>query len=1156
MAPLLDVDHLIVYVFLLATLAVGMWAGRGIKDIREYAVGNRMYGISVLVFTYLATNLSGTVLLNNSGLVFSDGIIPIFAFFGFCISEMTCALFVAHKIIRFRTCYTMGDLMETLYGKYSGIITGVLGVLQAVTLTGMELVALGITCESLLGIKAVWGIVVGGLILAAYSAHGGIKSVVTTDVMQFLTLIVSVPIIAYMAVTHAGGIHAVFAQVPVEKLSVISHEKFYFYLACFISWGIFPSGLIDPAIIQRMLMGRSAKELRNQFFITAVVNPSVNIIIMLIGLAGLLIYPHIKANDVVPRIINDILPIGIKGFTIAGLIALIMSTADSYLHIAGLSLVHDVIRPLYGSRKKAFIEKEYQWAQKATLLLGIGAIVIGLRATSMFELFLNALALTGPLLMFPLLSGVMGLKPSQRAFYIAAVITILVWIAVAMWLPKPYKHLSLPISIIANGIAFFGAHYILNTGFKVLKSSQDGESICHWPEQPLSRSTFSTYIPTLKNIARYSRGRVEKYGAPYILAGIFCCFNLIAPYFLWQSPNDYEDGLLNVRFVGATLCGLLIIKDKWTQGFHLYMPFFFHFTLLYCLPFSSTVMLLATQGDMAWLINLALSILMLMVLVDYLSVVLLSALGILVGLLFYTYFWTPTIHLSFTVISSSLILYQCTVGVFIILLFARRRQRSFDALVTQREQLVQDNQESQKELFSTTEAQMRFINILKKAGIEKLGNVAHLSKQLLERSRQEGSKGDLTKLAQQLTDQLTPMALHMDRFVHRTTGFLLLDRVEELLLENFLQIVQQALHTKKYKPKIAVHTLQKQLQCDVEKMKKVMLNGFDFMHLVAEKEVPWLLAIEDTQLGYPVDSVSPDHVKKVNALRFVITTASTSPKLETRYMAQIGEVITKNPEASTDMPLLANERIVKAHYGYSSTISREGALTLIYVIPVNLREVRSKDMDSPQMNLGAEWPRADDTYPGAQEQEQAFLQAVRERSSADLALVKKAINLIKDYHGPIMRKSGEPFYLHPIAVAQIVLDYNTEEATVLGALLHDTVEDTSLTLEQIELLFNKEVRDVVNGVTHMESHKETLYKVQLSHPENIHRLSGAEDKRVLYVKLADRLHNMRTIQEKPYESQRRTSEETLLFFVSLAKYLGLSEAAEELRNMSFDILGK
>jgi len=206
------------------------------------------------------------------------------------------------------------------------------------------------------------------------------------------------------------------------------------------------------------------------------------------------------------------------------------------------------------------------------------------------------------------------------------------------------------------------------------------------------------------------------------------------------------------------------------------------------------------------------------------------------------------------------------------------------------------------------------------------------------------------------------------------------------------------------------------------------------------------------------------------------------------------------------------------------------------------------------VQLGASWPRADDTYPGAKEQ--ALLQAVKERTDAELSLVEKALHLIKDYHGPVMRKSGEPFYLHPLAVAQIVLDYNTDEATVFGALLHDTVEDTPLTLEQVELLFNKEVRNLVEGVTHMESNQETLYQVLLSHPENIHRLLGSEDPRVLYVKLADRMHNLRTIQAKPYESQRRTAEETLLFFVPLAKYLGLMEAAEELKNLSFEVLGK
>ena len=110
-----------------------------------------------------------------------------------------------------------------------------------------------------------------------------------------------------------------------------------------------------------------------------------------------------------------------------------------------------------------------------------------------------------------------------------------------------------------------------------------------------------------------------------------------------------------------------------------------------------------------------------------------------------------------------------------------------------------------------------------------------------------------------------------------------------------------------------------------------------------------------------------------------------------------------------------------------------------------------------------------------------------------------------------------------------MLDYNQDEATVLGALIHDTVEDTSLTLEQVELLFNRAVRSIVDGVTHLDSQKSTFYKVQLSSHQNIRKLLEVEDQRVLYVQLADRLHNMRMIQYKPYVSQRRTSEDISLF---------------------------
>ena len=138
------------------------------------------------------------------------------------------------------------------------------------------------------------------------------------------------------------------------------------------------------------------------------------------------------------------------------------------------------------------------------------------------------------------------------------------------------------------------------------------------------------------------------------------------------------------------------------------------------------------------------------------------------------------------------------------------------------------------------------------------------------------------------------------------------------------------------------------------------------MRAVAGAEAFILIGLEDTQLGYPISAVKPNYTKKIAALRFTLTTASMLPGLEVCYLAQMHTDTSPMPETSTDLPLVANERIAKAHYGYNSIRSTDKALTQVYVIPVQLREVRPKDMDLPAMELGAEITRSNDRYPGAQ----------------------------------------------------------------------------------------------------------------------------------------------------------------------------------------------
>ena len=158
-------------------------------------------------------------------------------------------------------------------------------------------------------------------------------------------------------------------------------------------------------------------------------------------------------------------------------------------------------------------------------------------------------------------------------------------------------------------------------------------------------------------------------------------------------------------------------------------------------------------------------------------------------------------------------------------------------------------------------------------------------------------------------------------------------------------------------------------------------------------------------------------------------------------------------------------------------------------------------------------------------------------------------------HGSQKRASGDPYFSHPIEVAAILTDMKLDAASIITALLHDTVEDTDATLDDIGCLFGDEIKKLVDGVTKLN--RIELQNAQSKQAENFRKLILAisEDIRVLLVKLADRLHNMRTLHyiNKP-EKQRRISMETLEIYVPLAERIGVSKFKEELEDLSFKFL--
>jgi len=182
-----------------------------------------------------------------------------------------------------------------------------------------------------------------------------------------------------------------------------------------------------------------------------------------------------------------------------------------------------------------------------------------------------------------------------------------------------------------------------------------------------------------------------------------------------------------------------------------------------------------------------------------------------------------------------------------------------------------------------------------------------------------------------------------------------------------------------------------------------------------------------------------------------------------------------------------------------------------------------------------------------------ILGAVRETSSFGTALIEKAYEFSKHAHKDHVRYSGEPYFIHPSAVAKILAELGMDPPTIAAGLLHDAIEDARATSEEVEKEFGKEILFLVEGVTKLGKHK---YRGAERHAESLRRLlvATSEDVRVLIIKLADRYHNMQTISHVPQEKRTRIALETLEIYAPLANRLGMGRMKKELEDLSFPVV--
>ena len=174
----------------------------------------------------------------------------------------------------------------------------------------------------------------------------------------------------------------------------------------------------------------------------------------------------------------------------------------------------------------------------------------------------------------------------------------------------------------------------------------------------------------------------------------------------------------------------------------------------------------------------------------------------------------------------------------------------------------------------------------------------------------------------------------------------------------------------------------------------------------------------------------------------------------------------------------------------------------------------------------------------------AKLKSLDTTNVLDFNLINKAIYFAKKYHDGQLRKSGEPFYTHPLEVAYMISDYNLKTDVITASILHDIIEDTEVTVRMIQNTFGQRIAEMVDRLT-----RDRPDGSKLSVGEILNNSYQEKDREVLLIKLFDRLHNMQTLGVKSPEKIKKIADETLLIFIALAIYLEIVEIKQKLSEL-------
>ncbi|NRA73877.1 MAG: sodium:solute symporter family protein [Rickettsiales bacterium] len=341
------IDISIVIGYMLFCLIIGLLRYGKIKNIRDYTLGTKPFPTVVLMVTTLATVFGTGNMVGRIEKIYKLGLIYIIPLAFIPLSWIILAkiltpnlqVFHNHKFI------SLSDIMEYWYGKTGRWSTNITSILLSMAITAISTIAIGYLLHYFINIPEKTGMIIGLVIVTIYSVFGGVTSVAFTDVFQALIFFIALPLACFISYQHTEGVEKIWLSLP-KSHTQINIESLPLFFS-FIFFALIPNAEIP--FIQRALIAKDKKQFLRSFIGVAILIIPLLAIVTALGLITYYNNPNVKSGIILYYFIDQYLPIGIKGLIIAGVLAAIMSTQDSFLNTTSALISHDICKQIWPS---------------------------------------------------------------------------------------------------------------------------------------------------------------------------------------------------------------------------------------------------------------------------------------------------------------------------------------------------------------------------------------------------------------------------------------------------------------------------------------------------------------------------------------------------------------------------------------------------------------------------------------------------------------------------------------------------------------------------------------------------------------------------------------------------------------------------------------